>query len=94
MEQVKMAIERHESMIQKNTDDIEKLKISDAKQDTKQEEFQKAVDALTNALRENTKEMNIQNEKMGDRRSDNWKFIVSIVLIPLIMFLLNLITRK
>lgn len=81
-------------MIQKNTDDIEKLKISDAKQDTKQEEFQKAVDALTNALRENTKEMNIQNEKMGDRRSDNWKFIVSIVLIPLIMFLLNLITRK
>lgn len=84
-------LNNHEQRITQNTDDINDIKVDTGVQGESIKNLNNSIKSLTsstNKLTEQIEDFLISN---GNKNSDNWKWAISVILIPVILYLLKLI---
>lgn len=82
-------LNNHEQRISKNEGDINNIKVDTATQEITIENLNESMKKLNDTiekLSEKLENFMLGNESKG---TDNWKYIISVILIPVIFYLLT-----
>ena len=82
-------LDDHEERINKNTNDITDVKISNSVQGESIRNLNSSIKNLTDTVNKCTDKIEGFMINSGNKNTDNWKFIISVILIPVIFYLLS-----
>ena len=88
-ESILKKLDDHEERINKNTNDITDVKISNSVQGESIRNLNSSIKNLTDTVNKCTDKIEGFMINSGNKNTDNWKFIISVILIPVIFYLLS-----